>query len=90
MVFEKTVNAKHLLRAHQSVAAWGEECKKDLNKVLCDFKFNFQGGELKITHIDELNGSAIFFKSNRKKIISYDYSAMLRMECSLFNTEGKV
>ena len=56
----------------KSVAKWAEERIKE---VIGGFKFNFPGGELRITSVDSLKGEASVSIRKGKKIVAYDYNA---------------
>lgn len=70
----------------KSVAKWAEE---RLKEVLGTFKFEFPGGNLTIVQVDKLKGEASVSIRKGKKIVAYDYSCMLKWECSLKDGEGK-
>ncbi len=53
------------------------------------FKFAFPGGELRISTVDSLKGEASVSIRKGKKIVSYDYNAQLKWECSFKDGEGK-
>ena len=59
-----------------------------MKEILGGFRYNFAGGELKVTAVDKLNGEASISIRKGKKIVSYDYNAMLKWECSFVDGEG--
>ena len=68
------------------MAKWADERIKE---VIGGFSFKFPGGELKITSVDSISGEASVSIRKGKKIVAYDYNAMLKWECSLKDGEGK-
>jgi hypothetical protein len=70
----------------KSVAKWADERIKE---VIGGFKFTFPGGELKITSVDSIAGEASVSIRKGKKIVAYDFNAMLKWECSFKDGEGK-
>lgn len=69
----------------KSVAKWSEERMKE---ILGSFKYKFGGGELSVTEVKELKGESSVSIRKGKKIVSYDYNAKLKWDCSLKDGEG--
>lgn len=57
--------------------------------MLGGFKHTFSGGEFRVTSIEKLTGEASSSIRKGKKIVNYDYNAVLKWECSLTDGDGK-
>ena len=69
----------------KSVVKWAEERIKE---VLGGFNYPFPGGELTVTAVDKLKGEASVSIRKGKKIVAYDYNALLKWQCTLRDGEG--
>ena len=70
----------------KSVAKWSEQRIKE---ILGGFKFEFPGGELRVSSVEDLKGEASVSIRKGKKIVAYDYNFKLKWECSFRDGEGK-
>jgi len=71
----------------KSVAKWAEE---RLKTVLGGFSHAIPSGDFKIVAVDKLKGEASVSIRKGKKIVAYDYSAVLKWEVSVRDGEGNV
>jgi len=70
----------------KSVTKWAEE---RIKTVLGGFAHQIPSGQFKVTAVDKLKGEASVSIRKGKKIVAYDYSAMLKWELSVKDGEGK-
>ncbi|CDW91228.1 activator of hsp90 [Stylonychia lemnae] len=69
----------------KSVGKWADERIKE---VIGGFAYNFSGGVIKITSVEKIKGEASVSIRKGKKIVSYDYNAVLKWELSAKDGEG--